>query len=230
MCGSVVRRNSSEQFLLSRCIEYISLEENADEIASGLLEQFGSLGGLCNARPEQIPLEQNLAHSICTILKLANELALQAARGKIQTRVQLNGNSGILGYCKAALVDSNEMILRVLFLNDHNELLHDEVLSHGTVNQLQVYPREIISRCLIWSATRFLVIHTNPYASHDIHVNFIPGAFELQHAVGLMGIDCLEYLFVSVDSLEGLLKNSNIAPAASPAKYKNWHSSPGRHA
>ena len=51
---------------------------------------------------------------------------------------------------------------RVLFLDTKNQLIADEIMSQGTVDQAPVYPREIARRALELSASSLILVHNHP--------------------------------------------------------------------
>jgi len=51
---------------------------------------------------------------------------------------------------------------RVLFLDRKNQLIADELMSQGTVDQAPVYPREIARRALELSASALILVHNHP--------------------------------------------------------------------
>lgn len=49
-----------------------------------------------------------------------------------------------------------------LFLDNQHKLIQNEVISQGTVNQCNVYPREIIKKALAYNAAALIVAHNHP--------------------------------------------------------------------
>lgn len=51
---------------------------------------------------------------------------------------------------------------RILFLNNKNILIKDEVQQVGTINHTPVYPREVVKRALELGATALILLHNHP--------------------------------------------------------------------
>lgn len=51
---------------------------------------------------------------------------------------------------------------RVIYVNNENRVLCDEVLSEGTEDQTAVYTRKIMQRCMQNNATGMIVVHNHP--------------------------------------------------------------------
>jgi DNA repair protein RadC len=50
----------------------------------------------------------------------------------------------------------------VLFLDKKNQLIKDEIMSSGTVDEAPVYPREIARRALELAASALILVHNHP--------------------------------------------------------------------
>jgi DNA repair protein RadC len=51
---------------------------------------------------------------------------------------------------------------RVLFLDRKNQLMRDEVMGRGTIDQAPAYPREIVRRALELDAASLILVHNHP--------------------------------------------------------------------
>lgn len=51
---------------------------------------------------------------------------------------------------------------RVLFLNPENRLLSDQTMWRGTVDAVQVHPREIVREAIHLGATALILVHNHP--------------------------------------------------------------------
>jgi len=74
----------------------------------------------------------------------------------------LSSSRALIDYLFADMAHLPAERLRVLFLDSKNRLLRDEVMSEGSVNETQVYPREIIRRALELGATALILAHNHP--------------------------------------------------------------------
>lgn len=70
--------------------------------------------------------------------------------------------SVLIDYLKTVMGSLQLEQFRVLFLNKKNILLADEILSHGTIDQATIYPREIIKRALFNEASAIILVHNHP--------------------------------------------------------------------
>ncbi len=95
--------------------------------------------------------------------------------------------------------------LRGLYLNTKHQVIHDEVLSIGTLDQSLAHPREIFAPALIHAASAIILVHNHP--SGDLS----PSEADLQltrrvSEVGrLMSVPVLDHIIVSWKGYKSLI-------------------------
>lgn len=74
----------------------------------------------------------------------------------------LSSWSEVISYLTAAQAFEKREQFRILFLDQKNRLIADEVQSKRTVNHTPVYVRESAKRALDHSATALILVHNHP--------------------------------------------------------------------
>jgi DNA repair protein RadC len=90
--------------------------------------------------------------------------------------------------------------LRGIYLNAHHKVIHDEIISIGTVDSNIIHPREVFKPALEYSAVAVILVHNHPsgeinpsQADRDITEQLIK--------VGkILGIDLLDHVIVTKDN------------------------------
>ena len=90
------------------------------------------------------------------------ELAERGLRAQVKERPVISSWEQLLAYCQAAMGCEREEQFRLLFLDNKNRLMADEVQHKGTVNHTQAYPREIVKRALDLGASALILVHNHP--------------------------------------------------------------------
>ncbi len=130
-------------------------------IAKSLLGKFGSMPAVLHAslvELEAAGLTQNAAVS----LKFMAACATRMLQKQILGRPVLGSWQAVIDYLTADMAHIIHERFRVLYLNNKNFLIHDAILSEGTVNQAAVYIRDIIHQGLNLGATALLLVHNHP--------------------------------------------------------------------
>jgi DNA repair protein RadC len=87
--------------------------------------------------------------------------------------------------------------LRGLYLNAHFQVIHDEVISIGTLDANLVHPREVFKPALAYSAAGIILVHNHPSglstpSSLDFEVTR-----QVAEAGRLLGIDLIDHVIVT---------------------------------
>jgi len=130
-------------------------------LAKQLLEHFGSFADVISA-DEQRLREFSDSDSLVRVLKIVHAAALRLMQGKVLGQQVLSSWSSLLDYCHAAMAYSKKEQFRILFVDNKNVLIRDEVQQHGTVNHTPVYPREVMKRAMELSAAAIILVHNHP--------------------------------------------------------------------
>ena len=131
-------------------------------LAKALIARFGSFAEVVSAPPERIMEVKGAGEAVATELALIRAAALRLAKGEIINRPLLATWSAIIDYCHAAMAFADREQFRILFLDKKNQLIADEVQSHGTVDHTPVYTREVIKRALDLAASAIILVHNHP--------------------------------------------------------------------
>ncbi len=131
-------------------------------LAKALIDRFGSFAEALAARPERLREIAGLGESAIVELKITEAAARRLARGAIEKRTVLSSFSAVMDYCRTAMAYADREEFRVLFLDNRNALIADEVQGVGTVNHTPVYPREVVRRALELGSTALILAHNHP--------------------------------------------------------------------
>lgn len=137
-------------------------EPAARRMAQHLLLVFGSLKLVFGA-DEGLLIQHCEGNEECVDLVFGYYLLMKTAlREPFESQPVLNSLPVLFDYLLLTNTEGNKEVFRTLFLNGHNMLLKDEVISRGTVNHVPVYTREVLKRTLEIGATAVLLVHNHP--------------------------------------------------------------------
>lgn len=131
-------------------------------LAKRLIDEFGGLPALLAATPAELSRSEGLGDGAIAALKFVGALAVRSLRAAALDRPVLSGWQALLDYLHAAMAHRTTEEFRVVFLNNRNMIIRDEVMGDGTVNAAPVYPREIIRRALDLAASSVILVHNHP--------------------------------------------------------------------
>ncbi len=131
-------------------------------LAKDLIKRFGSFAEVVAAPPALLMEVYGVKEAVVTELKIVEAAAQRFARGEIAKKPVLGSWAKVLDYCRTSMAFSDREQFRILFLDNRNGLIADEVQQQGTVDHTPVYPREVVRRALELSATAIILVHNHP--------------------------------------------------------------------
>ena len=131
-------------------------------LAKDLIKRFGSFAEVVAAPPALLMEVAGVKEAVVTEIKLIEAAAQRFARGEIAKKPVLGSWAKVLDYCRTTMAFSDREQFRILFLDNRNALIADEVQQRGTVDHTPVYPREVVRRALELSATAIILVHNHP--------------------------------------------------------------------
>ncbi len=89
--------------------------------------------------------------------------------------------------------------LRGLYLNGHYKVVHDEVLSIGTVDANLVHPREVFRPALEYAAAAVILVHNHPSGETEPSAADLAVTQQIIDAGKLLGIELVDHVIVTKD-------------------------------
>ncbi len=95
--------------------------------------------------------------------------------------------------------------LRGLYLNSHYQVVHDELLSIGTIDASIIHPREVFKPALQYSAAAVILVHNHPSGVTTPSDADRAVTEQLREAGSLLCIDLIDHVIVSAEGHESIL-------------------------
>jgi DNA repair protein RadC len=146
------------ELLLTFAIPYSDVKP----LAKRLIEHFGSFNQVFDAPAETLMQFTGLREYSAVLIKLVKACSEYSLRAEALKRQQLKSLSILVDYCRASMGGLADEQFRVIFLNSQNEVIAEEIVQEGTVNQTVVYPRKVLELALKHKATGLILVHNHP--------------------------------------------------------------------
>jgi DNA repair protein RadC len=99
--------------------------------------------------------------------------------------------------------------LRGLYLNSRYQVIHEEVISVGSLTANIVHPREVFQPALEYSAVAVLVAHNHPSGNPEPSEDDIQATNQLVAAGKVLGIDLLDHLIITKTGYVSLIERKS---------------------
>lgn len=131
-------------------------------LAKQLIARFGDLPGVFAASPAELMRMDGVGESVAAALKFVEAVSVRQLQRKALERHVLSSYDAVTDYLHARLAFELTEEFRVLFLDNRNNLIRDEKMGEGTVNQATAYPREVVKRAMELQASAVILVHNHP--------------------------------------------------------------------
>lgn len=110
-------------------------------------------------------------------------------------------------YSYLASVDScSKEQLRGLYLNSRYQVVHDEVISVGSLTASIIHPREVFQPAITSGAVAVIVAHNHPSGDLTPTASDLDITAQLQEAGQILGIDLLDHLIITETAYVSILE------------------------
>ncbi|MFH0892695.1 MAG: DNA repair protein RadC [Candidatus Falkowbacteria bacterium] len=181
-------------------------KEEVMTMASRLLKEYGEKTIISQTSPAI--LEKELGIPITKACQIVACFAL----GKRFFR-ETNGGAVTIRTAKQAfnyLKDMRDLPkeqLRGLYLNSRYRLIHDEVISVGSLTANIVHPREIFRPAIEYSAAAVIIAHNHPSGSAAPTKSDIAVTGQIAEAGRILGIDLLDHIIIAKNKFTSIPLN-----------------------
>lgn len=153
----------SDHEVLELLLFYVFEQKDTKLLAKRMLTEFGSLEKVFAAGKEQLCSVDGIGPASARLLHLVREVSLLLGRRRaFKEEAVISAASSLIAYLGTSMENLPEEQLRVLFVNNSNKIIKDEILSEGIEDQTAVYPRKIMKRAMALNATGIIVVHNHP--------------------------------------------------------------------
>jgi len=148
--------------IIEYCL-YLSIpRKNVKQIAYNLYEKYKSLYFIIGASKEDLLSVNGVGIYTYTTFQLLLGIIQHIQEEKIYEKEFFCTLEDVVAYCKWKMVFLTQEQLRVLYFNSKHYLIRDELQSMGTINQVSIYPREILKRAFELGAAGIVLCHNHP--------------------------------------------------------------------
>ncbi len=135
---------------------------NVLELSDKLIKDFGSLRQLFSATETEFCAHKGMGQAKYVQLKAVLEMTQRYLAETLSRGDALTSPSHTKLYLSSILRDRQREAFYILFLDNQNRVIKDEVMFEGTIDAASVYPREVVKRALHHNAAALILAHNHP--------------------------------------------------------------------
>lgn len=178
--------------------------ENVLDLSQRILSDYGSKAIMSYKTVKDIMQDFNLPKvKSCQILACF-EIGRRLYNKKDQDLVKIHSPEDVWKYV-SDMHSLKKEYLRGLYLNTKHVIIHDEIISIGTVDQSIAHPRDIYTPALIHSASAVILVHNHPSGDNspsEADLNLTKRVVALGD---IMAVPLLDHIIVTKKSYKSII-------------------------
>jgi DNA repair protein RadC len=136
--------------------------KSAIEVAREMLAAYGSLADVAGREVVELMKVSGVGPAKAARLVAAFELTRRLRARVPGARVTLSGPAEVYAAYGPLMEDLKREVFRIALLDAQNGLLHDRVISQGTLSASLVHPRDVFKPAILESAASVILLHNHP--------------------------------------------------------------------
>lgn len=177
--------------------------EGVLQMSERIIKEYGENSILTITDPEKLSRDFSIPLiKACTIVA-CGELGRRYFKKREGSRTTLRVAKDVFEYVK----DMRELTrehLRGIYLDSHNQVIHDEMISIGTINTNLIHPREVFRAAVEYNAAAVILVHNHPSGVVTPSDSDIVVTNQLIEAGKIMGINLLDHIIVTKDTFQSI--------------------------
>ncbi len=175
-----------------------------------------------DATEERLTQIPGVGENVALLIHLMKGLCTDYLYEQVKGREVLSSSQEVLRYAKMKLAGLEHEVFMVIYLNTQNEVIGDEILVEGTIDQLYIHPRQLMTRALNMSARGIILLHNHPSGTPSPSPADIQLTRSIKIAAEAMRLDILDHLIITRNSCYSIVAGELIPlecpPGTAPAQ------------
>jgi DNA repair protein RadC len=182
-------------------------KEDVLAMAKRTFQEYGERAVLTAHKPAVLAETLGIPITKACQLVAAFELGRRAyATGRTGRPVEVRTPSQAYDYFRDMGTNGKEQ-LRGLYLGSRHQVIHDEIISIGSLTSNIVHPREVFQPAVEHGAVAVIIAHNHPSGSLDPSSADLDATRQLIAAGKILGIDLLDHIIISVSGHRSILED-----------------------
>ena len=188
-------KSLSDSELLAIILKTGYKDTSSLELSNLLLKEYNNLYNLGDLSIEALSLYKGISKVKATTILAAIELGRRSNNPPNENIAIKNASQIFLKYQNRFKNCYQENLL-VIFLNNHNQIIKDEIIFKGSINQSLFHPREIIKKAIDYLAVKIILVHNHPSGDESPSLNDDEFTLRMIKCGNLVGISVIDHIII----------------------------------
>lgn len=181
-------------------------KEDVMSMSSRIIREYGERSIVGTTDPKKLSAELDIPVSKATQIVAVVELGKRLFERNPSGAKIIRTAGDVFEYAKN-MRDLPREHLRGIYLNSHYKVIHDEIVSIGTIDASIIHPREVFRPALEYNAAAVILVHNHPSGNLAPSEDDVLMTRQLLEAGRMLGIDLIDHVVVSENGFESILNS-----------------------
>jgi len=201
-CG---RKSLADYEILELILTYAIPRKDVKPIAKLLIKTFGSFKKVFEQPIEDLIKVDGIGEHTAILLTLLKDSMTYYLEPDMNHKVALSSFEEVSAYLKDYLRmeigNKSKEFFMLLCLNSSNQLIYKEILFTGTINKIEIYPREILRTAILKNATSIIIVHNHPSGNAKPSIEDVYLTERLDSLSNEVGLSVHDHIIVTKNSM-----------------------------
>ncbi len=149
--------------VLELLLTYAIPRKDTKAFSKNLFKRFGTLKEVLSADTKELEQINGLGRQSVIFIKALNEFIKFYFEHQVEKgEIQFTSLEQIAAYLEATIGSYKNEVVKVLYLNSENKMIHTDLIDAGTVNESYLNYRRIVETALMNKSTSVIIAHNHP--------------------------------------------------------------------
>ena len=196
--------------ILELLLTYGAPRRDTKALAKNLLETYGNLKGVFEARPEALMKVEGVGEIQATLVSMVLPLTRVCQRCEMVNPEQIANRRELERYCSAMLLGKRTEEFWVICVNAQCRILGARRISQGSLSEVSAYPRLVMETVLDYNAHSVFFTHNHPGGTCAPSAEDVSTTLQLQRMLGAVDVMVLDHMIIAGTSSYSMAQHGDI--------------------
>lgn len=183
---------------------------DVNPLAHQLLDAFGSIKGVLEARPEQLMSVDGVGEETATLIAMMLPVFRRYSVCVCEEKRSITNRTEASAYCKALQAGWRTEHFYVVCLNAAGQVLGQRLVAEGSLAEVPAYPRLVVETALNYNAHSVLLCHNHPSGVTLPSQDDIQSTQELLKVLYALHITLLDHIIVAGEQTYSMVQHGEL--------------------
>jgi len=198
----------SEHETLELLLMYAIPQRDVNPLAHALITHFGSLAGVLDAHESELMGVPGVGRHTASLITLMPQLFGAYQKSSLGARPVLATLGDAKRFCASLFTGVHDERFYVLCLDQMGHVLYTELLYEGTIDEVLIYPRQIVEMAMRHHAYGVMFVHNHPSGQPLPSQADLDTTETIIKALQLISVRVVDHLIFTKESVYSMIRQS----------------------